>query len=176
MLIADTRKPSLASSATDPPMAPARILPQEPQHQLPNLCRQARPSTLAYRLSPFPTNERLMPAQKRPRSHQEHASRRARQVTRRGRQQCPINRPEFWSHDLPAQDLELVAQHQQLDVFHMQSPTATNKRAEQRPHGKVEKRENHAADTPSPRPTELRHEYWRPSGVVRMSVLAAPSL
>jgi len=40
----------------------------------------------------------------------------------------PINRPEFGPHDLPAQDLELVAQHQQLDVFHMQAATATNKR------------------------------------------------
>ena len=84
-------------------------------------------------------------------------------MTRRGCKQSPINRPEFRPHELPAQDLELVAQHQQLDVFHMQSPTATNKCAEQRPHSKVEKRESHAADTPSPRPTELRHEYWRPS-------------
>jgi hypothetical protein len=55
---------------------------------------------------------------------------------------------------LAAQDLELVAQHQQLDVFHMQAPTATNKRAEQRPYGEVEKRESHAADPPSPRRRE----------------------
>ena len=33
-------------------------------------------------------------------------------VTRRGRQQGPINRPEFRSDDLPAEDLELVPQHQ----------------------------------------------------------------
>ncbi len=79
-------------------------------------------------------------------------------MTLRGCKQSPINRPEFRPHDLPPQDLELVAQHQQLDVFHMQSPTATNKRAEQRPHGKVEKRESHAADTPSPRPRERRQE------------------
>ena len=37
------------------------------------------------------------------------------------------------------------------------------KRAEQRPQSELEERESHAADTPSPRPTELRHEYWRPS-------------
>ena len=94
-----------------------------------------------------------MPAQKRPRSHQKHAPRRARQVARCGRKQSPINRPELRPHDLPPQDLELVAQHQQLDVFHMQAPTATNKRAEQSPHSEVEKREGHAADTPSPRAT-----------------------
>jgi hypothetical protein len=51
-------------------------------------------------------------------------------VARRGCKQSPINRPEFRPHDLPPQNLELVAQHQQLDVFHMQAPTATNKRAE----------------------------------------------
>ncbi len=60
----------LGQLTTDPPVAPARILPGEPQHQLPHLSRQLRPSTLAGRLPPFPANERLMPAQKRPRSHQ----------------------------------------------------------------------------------------------------------
>jgi hypothetical protein len=79
-------------------------------------------------------------------------------VTRRGCKQSPINRPEFRPHDLSAQDLELVAQHQQLDVFHMQAPTATNKRAEQSPQSEVEEGESHAADTPSPRPTKRRHE------------------
>src|SRR6266498_1659320 len=38
-------------------MAPARILPREPQHQLPNLPRQARPSARAGRLSPLPANK-----------------------------------------------------------------------------------------------------------------------
>jgi hypothetical protein len=56
-------------------------------------------------------------------------------------QEGPVNRPEFRPHDLAAQDLELVAQHQQLDVFHTQATTATNKRAEQRPHDEVEKRD-----------------------------------
>jgi len=73
-------------------------------------------------------------------------------VTRCGRKQGSINHPEFRPHDLPAQDLELVAQHQQLDVFHIQAPTATNKRAEQSAHGEIEERESHGADTPSPAP------------------------
>ena len=59
-------------------------------------------------------------------------------MTRCGCKQSPINRPEFRPHELPAQDLELVAQHQQLDVFHMQAPTATNKRPEYSPQSKVE--------------------------------------
>jgi len=75
-------------------------------------------------------------------------------VARCGCKQSSIRHPEFRPHDLTAQDLELVAQHQQLDVFHMQAPTATNKRSEQRPHGKVEKREGHAADPANPSAAE----------------------
>ena len=63
----------LGQLAADPPMTPARILAREPQYQPPNLRRQARPSAAAHRLSPLAANERLMPAQKRPRSHQEQA-------------------------------------------------------------------------------------------------------
>jgi hypothetical protein len=51
-------------------------------------------------------------------------------VARCGCKQGSSNRPEFRPHDLPAEDLEFVAQHQQLDVLHMQTATATNKRAE----------------------------------------------
>ena len=47
-----------------------------------------------------------------------------------GREQRPINHAELRTHDLPAQDLELVAQHQKLDVFHMQTATATKECAE----------------------------------------------
>jgi len=39
-------------------------------------------------------------------------------VAGRGSQQGPIRLAELRAGDLPAQDLELVAQHQQLDVFH----------------------------------------------------------
>jgi hypothetical protein len=55
----------LREFTADPPVAPARILPGDPQNQLPNLSRQLRPSALAGRLPPFPAYQRLMPAQKR---------------------------------------------------------------------------------------------------------------
>jgi hypothetical protein len=53
----------------------------------------------------------------------------------RSGQHGPIRGGELRLRDLPAQDLELVAQHQQLDVFHVQAAAATNKRAEQTPDG-----------------------------------------
>ena len=129
----------LAQLAADPPMAPARILAREPQHQLPNLSRQAP----AVRAGPAPAatsgDERSMPTQQRPRSHQACTARGTRQVTGSCCEQGPIGK--LRPRDLPAQDLELVAQHQQLDVLHMQAAAATNKRTEQRPHGEVEKGE-----------------------------------
>jgi hypothetical protein len=131
----------LAQLAADPPMAPARILPRQPQHQLPNLSRQLWPSALAGRLSPLPAHKRSMPTQQRTRRHQQHATRRARQMASRGRQQRPISPSELRPRDLPTQNLELVAQHQELNVFHMQAATATNKRPEQSPHSEIEERE-----------------------------------
>jgi hypothetical protein len=105
-----------------------------------------------------------MPTKQRSRCHQQHAPRGARQIARCGRQQRPISRGKLRPRGLPAQDLELVAQHQQLNVFHIQTATATHKRTEQSPHGEIEEGEGHAADPPSPRARKGRHQYWRPSG------------
>jgi hypothetical protein len=55
---------------------------------------------------------------------------------------------------LPTENLELVAQNQQLDVFHMQATAAPNQRANQRPHSEVEEGENHVADPLNPREEE----------------------
>jgi hypothetical protein len=62
----------------------------------------------------------------------------ARQVTSRSRQQRLIRHPELRPRDLSAQDLELVAQHRQLDIVHAKATTATNKRTQQSPNGEVD--------------------------------------
>jgi hypothetical protein len=67
-------------------------------------------------------------------------------MTGRGGEQRPIGRLELGPRDLPPQDLELVAQHHQLDVLPVQAAAATNKRTERSPHGEVEEREDHSAD------------------------------
>ncbi len=145
-----------------------RVLAREPQHKLPDPRRQRRSPAAASRLSPLPTHQRPMPAQQRPRTHQKHTPRRARQVTGGGCKQRPISGAELWPRHLPAQDLQLLAQHQQLDISHMQA-AAANKRTEQHPHSEVKEREDHAADPPSPRPKEKRHQFWRPSGLHHQS-------
>jgi len=79
------------------------------------------------------------------------------------REQSPISRPKLRPRDLAAQNLELMAQYQQLDVLHVQTTAAPYKGAEQRPHTEVEEGEDHAADPHSRRADESRHEYWCPS-------------
>src|SRR6266536_837485 len=153
----------LAQLAAEPPVAPARILAREPQHQLLDLCRQRRSSAPSRRLPPLPTHKRSMPTQQRPRSNQACIACATRQVTGSCREQGPISRPELRPRDLAAEKLELVAQHEQLDVLYMQVAAATDKRTKQGPESEVEKGENHVLDPPSPRAKESRHQYWRPS-------------
>src|SRR5207249_5238561 len=85
-----------------------------------------------------------------------------RQVTGSRCEQGPIGRPEFRPRDLAAEKLELVAQHEQLDVLDMQAAAATDKRTKQGPKSEVKKGENHVLDPPSPRANEGRHQFWRP--------------
>jgi hypothetical protein len=80
-----------------------------------------------------------------------------------GGQQRPISHPKLRPRNLPTQDRQLVPQHQQLNVFHVQAAPATNKRAQQSPNGEVEKGEGHAVDPPNPPYLPVRHRYWRPS-------------
>jgi hypothetical protein len=70
-----------------------------------------------------------------------------------GGQQRPVNDPQLRAHDLAAQDLELVAQHQQLDVLDVQAAAATQERAQQRPHRKVRNETTMPPILPTPAPT-----------------------
>jgi hypothetical protein len=63
--------------------------------------------------------------------------------------------------NLAAQDRQLMPQHEQFDVFHVQAATATNQRAQHSPNGDIEKGEDHAADPRKPRVPPPRHRYWR---------------
>ena len=69
-----------------------------------------------------------MPTQQRPRSDQTRAARGAWQVAGRRREQGTISGAKLRPRDLAAQNLELVAQDQQLDVLDVQA-TATAERA-----------------------------------------------
>ncbi len=145
-------------------MTPARVLARKTKHQLPHLRRQRRTPDPTGRLAPPPPHQRLMPPQQRPRRDQHHCPRGARQVMRGGGQQCSIWHSELRPSNLAAQNLELVPQHQQLNVLHVQAAATPNKRRQQRPKREVEEGEGHAADPPNPRAQEQRHQYWREVG------------
>src|SRR5207253_11446445 len=71
-------------------------------------------------------------------------------------QRRSINNPELRPGDMPAQDLELVAQHKRLNLRCVQTTATTQEHTEQSPHCEVKKREGHAADPPRrPEPREM---------------------
>jgi hypothetical protein len=84
-----------------------------------------------------------MPTQQRPRSHQTRAAHGARQVAGSRRQQGAISSAELRPHDLTTEDLQLVAQDQQLEVLDVQATTTPKERSHQRPERDAEKREGH---------------------------------
>ena len=161
-------------------MAPARILACQSPHERSHLSREGRAPALAGRLSPLPPHECAMPAQQRPRSDQARAARGAWQVGRRRRQQGTIGGTKVRPRHLAAQDLELVAKDEQLDVLDVQTAATADERSQQRPEREVEKREGHGLRSSQPAPRRPRHEYWRPSGARRRVVVpdsgATPSL
>jgi len=144
-------------------MAPARILACQPQREGAHLGWHGRAPALAGRLSPLPAHKRPVPAQQRQRSDQTRAARGGWQVAGRRREQGTIGGARLWPRDLAAQNLELVAQDQQLDVLYVQATATSNDCPKQCPDRDVEEGEGHIADAPSPRADATRHEYWRPS-------------
>jgi hypothetical protein len=131
-------------------MAPARILACQPQHERAHLGWHGRAPALAGRPPPLPAHERAMPPQQRPRSDQPRPTRQARQVARRRREQGTISGAKPRPRDLAAQDLELVAQDQQLDVLDVQATTTPNECAQKGPEREVEKREGHGRRSSQP--------------------------
>jgi hypothetical protein len=89
-----------------------------------------------------------MPPQQRSRGDQTRFARRAWQVAGRRREQGTISGAKLRPRDLATQNIELVAQDQQLDVLDVQATTSPNQCAEQSPEREVEEGQGHGADPP----------------------------
>jgi predicted N-acetyltransferase YhbS len=74
-----------------------------------------------------------MQPQQRAQSDQTRAARRALQPAARRHEQRAISGTKLRPRDLAAQDLELVAQDEQLDVLHVQATATPNERPQQGP-------------------------------------------
>ncbi len=79
-------------------------------------------------------------------------------MTRGSRKQGTVSGTKRRSTDLTVENLELVAEHHQLDVFHIRATATANEQAEQSPNREVEKGVDHAADPPSTRPEKPRRQ------------------
>jgi hypothetical protein len=90
-------------------------------------------------------------------------------VARRRREQSPISTAKLRPRHLATQHRDLVAQDQQLEVLGVQATATPNERSKQGSEREVEEREGHTGDPSSRRPDEARHDYWRPSGLLRRS-------
>src|SRR5436190_1904071 len=119
-----------------------------------------RPSNASLTQTPGePTLRRCAPRQTpdgfayptRPGRHQQERPLRLPKMNGCGGQERPVSHPEFRPGDLPAQDRELVPQHEQFNVLHVQAATATDKRTQQSPNGEVEEGEGHTPILPTSR-------------------------
>jgi hypothetical protein len=104
-----------------------------------------------------------MPPQQRARGDQKPAARGAWQLARRRRERGTVRGAKLGPRDLAAEDLELVAQDEQLDVLDVQASATANEGAQQGPEREVEKREGSPRRSSQPGPRRARHEYWHPS-------------
>jgi hypothetical protein len=111
---ADTEAPQLAD---DPPVTPARVLASEPHNQRLGATIDRRPSLASARIRPAPPDQLAVPAQQRRRTHRQARPRTSRQCARERSQDRPVDGPKLHSARLPAQDRQLMPEHQDLELL-----------------------------------------------------------
>src|SRR5215204_4076101 len=129
--------------ASDPLIAPARVLACEPQHQLAQRAVCRRTAGFALRVGPFPAHQLTMPAQQRRRCYQESVSPPVREQSSKRGDERTIGGPKPRTLVLTSQNRELVPQQHQLHVLgELGSPT-TNEQSQNSSKGKVSEGEQH---------------------------------
>ena len=106
----------LEQLALDPQVSPARVLPRHPHHQGGEDVVDRWPSG-PVRVGPSSADEAAMPAQDRVRGDQAMATQRSGQPPDEGGEHGPVRPVQAWSWVGAAQDGDLVAQHEELDVL-----------------------------------------------------------
>src|SRR5918995_208705 len=125
------RDPEPAQLAMDPFVSPARVLGRQPQDQLSRLCGPRRPARPSALIRPAAADECPMPAQKCRRLDEERPPSRLRQHLAERRQQGTIGRPQARPADLAPQYLQLMPQHEDLDLLRPLRTTKENEQLEQ---------------------------------------------
>jgi hypothetical protein len=161
--------------AVDPAVTPRRVLPRQPDHQLPDQHRDTWASTSWSRLrriGPVPRDQLPVPAQQRRRRHDPCREQFARQHPCERSQHQPVFRLQPRTTHLPTQHRHLMPTHEQFDILRRPTTTASHHQSEQRPENRIQRREEHPEIMPnhdqttdprflSPTPSELsRNAPW----------------
>jgi hypothetical protein len=146
----------LEQLASDPLIAPARVLTCESQHQLAQVAVCRRTAGFALLVGPFPTDQLAMPTQQRRWSYQESVSAPLREQSSKRSDERTTGGPKPRTLVLTSQNRELVPQQHQLHILgELGSPT-TNEQAQKSSKGTVSEGEEHRAILPGPaNPSEL---------------------
>jgi len=112
--------------AMDAAVTPRRVLPGEPDRQLPDYHGDSGTSPNWLRLrrvSPVPSDQLSVPAQQRRRRHDPHTQQLARQQPRQRRKHHPVRRLQPRTTHLPAQHRHLMPKNKQLDILNRLAPS-----------------------------------------------------
>ena len=129
--------------ALDPHVPPARVLPRHPHHQGGEDVVDRWPSG-PVRVGPSSADEAAMPAQDRVRGDQAMATQRSGQPPHEGGEHGPVRPVQAWSWVGAAQDGDLVAQHEELDVLGGGRAAHQQDQPEHLPEDQVQQPQRHA--------------------------------
>jgi hypothetical protein len=164
------REAELVELAGDALVAPARVLTRQPQHKLARSAVDRRAPWPRARVGPSPPHKLAVPTQQRLRRDEQAMATRGRQQPACGGQQRPVTRSQLRALALTTQNLQLMAQQEQLDVLDVDASAPTKQQLQQRHEDQVHERKR-----PSHDPLRDRARRRRSTTDQRFGTLHAPA-
>jgi hypothetical protein len=159
--------PEPAQLTVDATVAPGRVLPCQPQHQIADLQRHAWTTTPVW-VAPAPSHQILMPAQQRLGPDEQPVPARARQQPGESGQHRTVSPVQSGSDHLPAEHRNLVPQHQQLHVVGRRAPCQQHQPSQQLAEHQIEQSKRHlsiigaSVSLSEVAAQSLRPTFWHP--------------
>jgi hypothetical protein len=126
-----------------PPVSPSRVLASEPRDQLANLTGDPRAPGTPSRIGPAASHEPAVPRQQRSRGHEEQTPAPTREQPARRRQERAVRGPQCRAGNLSAQDRDLVAQDDDLQLLELRRAKTQQHERHQTPQQHVQQRRQH---------------------------------
>jgi hypothetical protein len=151
------RHAQLLELTLDTPVAPARVLPSQPQDHRRPVLGERWTATSTPRLRPLAGHQAPMPPQDRTRRHQEARPELTGKRSAQDRENRTIGGSELGSLDLAAQHTELVAQDGDLDILGVLASQAPKQHADELACREVKKGQGHRPIVAYPDPRCSAH-------------------